>query len=182
MFYYVAEYKSTNTMMIDNVTTTLGQSSVNRFDYLINELGLNNMFALLNDSFIYNSNDSSVINLKNGSTQSEPEEDSYSLELWQRVFWSTVFSLMVIIAFLGNTGVILIVLLNKQMRTVTNMFIVNLSIADLLVSSGNVIFNFVYMLDGHWTFGRLYCKISNFIAILSVACSCFTLMAISVDR
>lgn len=34
----------------------------------------------------------------------------------------------------------------------------------------------------HWPFGKVYCKISNFIAILSIAASVFTLTAISCDR
>ena len=138
------------------------------------------MLALLNDTLLLNYNRSAgeIRNVTGDATG----EESYSQEVWQRVLWICLFSCMVVIAFLGNSGVILIVLLNKQMRTVTNMFIVNLSISDILVSGGNVIFNFVYMLNGHWVFGRTYCKISNFIAILSVACSCFTLMAISIDR
>ena len=58
----------------------------------------------------------------------------------------------------------------------------NLSIADTMVSSLNVTFNFVYMLIGHWPFGLLYCKLSSHISIMSVCGSVFTLMAISVDR
>lgn len=114
-----------------NLFDQIVSNRTNPIHDLINESNLNNMFALLNDSYVINYDNQSLNGLRNISDT--PEEDSYSLELWQRVFWSTVFSLMVIIAFLGNSGVILIVLLNKQMRTVTNMFIVNLSIADLLV-------------------------------------------------
>ena len=67
-------------------------------------------------------------------------------------------------------------------RTVTNYFLVNLSLADIMVSTQNVIFNFIYMLNGDWPFGQFYCKVTNFIAIISVAASVFTLMAISIDR
>uniref|UniRef100_A0A336LFG3 CSON008294 protein n=1 Tax=Culicoides sonorensis TaxID=179676 RepID=A0A336LFG3_CULSO len=51
-----------------------------------------------------------------------------------------------------------------------------------MVSSLNVTFNYVYMLNSDWPFGTLYCKISQFVAILSIAASVFTLMAISIDR
>lgn len=60
--------------------------------------------------------------------------------------------------------------------------VVNLSIADAMVSSLNVTFNYIYMLDNDWPFGELYCKISQFIATLSISASVFTLMAISIDR
>ena len=64
----------------------------------------------------------------------------------------------------------------------SSSFAVNLSIADTMVSSLNVTFNFVYMLTGHWPFGNVYCKICSFISILSVCGSVFTLIAISIDR
>ena len=67
-------------------------------------------------------------------------------------------------------------------RTVTNYFLVNLSLADTMVSTLNVIFNFIYMLNADWPFGEFYCKVTNFIAILSVAASVFTLMAISIGN
>ena len=66
--------------------------------------------------------------------------------------------------------------------SVSLSFAVNLSIADTMVSSLNVTFNFVYMLTGHWPFGNVYCKICSFISILSVCGSVFTLIAISIDR
>ena len=47
-----------------------------------------------------------------------------------------------------------IVLSHARMRSVTNYFIVNLSIADTLNATLNVIPNFIYMLTGNWPFGR----------------------------
>ncbi|RWS14979.1 tachykinin-like peptides receptor 99D [Dinothrombium tinctorium] len=101
---------------------------------------------------------------------------------WQTLIWTFAFGLMVITATGGNLIVIWIVLSSKRMRTVTNYFIVNLSVADTMVSTLNVIFSGFQMVTGHWPFGLIYCKISNFVAILSVAASVFTLMAISIDR
>ena len=51
-------------------------------------------------------------------------------------------------------AVIWIVLSHARMRSVTNYFIVNLSIADTLNATLNVIPNFIYMLTGNWPFGR----------------------------
>ena len=83
------------------------------------------------------------------------------------------------------------------MRSVTNYFIVNLSIADIMNATLNVIPNFTYMLTGNWPFGKLevdffgveltflgkyFCKLGGYISILSVCVSVFTLVAISVDR
>ena len=68
------------------------------------------------------------------------------------------------------------------MRTVTNYFLLNLSVTDLLMSSINCIFNFIFMLNSDWPFGTIYCTISNFFANVSVASSVFTLVAITFDR
>jgi tachykinin-like receptor len=123
-----------------------------------------------------------TVNLTSSLAEELEEANMFILPWYQQLIWSLVFGLMVIVAAGGNLIVIWIVLAHRRMRTVTNYFIVNLSVADTMVSLLNVVFNFVYMLDGDWPFGEAYCKFSNFISILSVAASVFTLMAISIDR
>ncbi|XP_022237399.1 tachykinin-like peptides receptor 99D, partial [Limulus polyphemus] len=127
-------------------------------------------------------NSTSSRNTSDVSLEDIPQENVFILPWWQQTLWSLVFGGMVIVATGGNLIVIWIVLAHKQMRTVTNYFLVNLSLADTMVSTLNVIFNFTYMLNTDWPFGRAYCKVSNFIAIVSVSASVFTLMAISIDR
>ncbi|XP_014610001.1 PREDICTED: tachykinin-like peptides receptor 99D isoform X1 [Polistes canadensis] len=108
--------------------------------------------------------------------------NQFVLPWWRQIIWSLLFAGMIIVATGGNLIVIWIVLAHKKMRTVTNYFLVNLSIADAMVSTLNVTFNYIYMLNSHWPFGTLYCKICQFIAVLTICASVFTLMAISIDR
>lgn len=68
------------------------------------------------------------------------------------------------------------------MRTTTNYFLLNLSVADLLMSSLNCMFNFIYMLNSDWPFGSVYCSVNNFMGNVTVATSVFTLVAISFNR
>ncbi|CAK1598509.1 unnamed protein product [Parnassius mnemosyne] len=107
---------------------------------------------------------------------------SFILPWWRQVLWTVLFGCMVIVATVGNLVVIWIVLANKRMRSVTNYFLVNLSVADAMVSTLNVTFNFTYMLYSDWPFGHFYCKFNQFIAVVSISASVFTLMAISIDR
>jgi tachykinin-like receptor len=104
------------------------------------------------------------------------------LPWWRQVIWSILFGAIVIVATVGNLVVVWIVLAHKRMRTVTNYLLVNLSIADAMVSTINVIPNYIYMSTQHWPFGALYCKIVQFVAVLSVCASVFSLMAIAFDR
>ncbi|XP_028899835.2 tachykinin-like peptides receptor 99D isoform X2 [Zeugodacus cucurbitae] len=120
-------------------------------------------------------------NGENNDTMAD-DDISFILPWWRQVLWSILFGGMVLVATGGNLIVVWVVMTTKRMRTVTNYFIVNLSIADAMVSSLNVTFNYIYMLDNDWPFGELYCKISQFIATLSISASVFTLMAISIDR
>ncbi|KAG1686606.1 Tachykinin-like peptides receptor 86C [Nymphon striatum] len=101
----------------------------------------------------------------------EPNSNGTTLQLrpfvlpfWQKLSWTVCFSLMVIVAALGNILVIWVILAHRRMRTVTNYFLLNLSIADLMMATLNVIFNFIYMLDSHWPFGQKYCQINNFVS------------------
>lgn len=115
----------------------------------------------------------------------DPDEalmNQFILPWWRQVLWSALYAVMVVVATGGNVIVIWIVLAHKRMRTVTNYFLVNLSVADTMVSTLNVTFNYTYMLNSHWPFGTLYCKITQFVAVLSISASVFTLMAISFDR
>lgn len=76
-------------------------------------------------------------------------EAAMSVEMgqYERLFWILLFSIMVLVAAGGNTIVVYIVSTNKEMKSVTNYFLVNLSLADTMVSTLNVIFNFISMLN-----------------------------------
>ncbi|XP_050532584.1 tachykinin-like peptides receptor 99D isoform X2 [Daktulosphaira vitifoliae] len=110
------------------------------------------------------------------------DSNQFELSWWHQLAWTVLFVPMIVVATGGNLIVIWIVMTNKRMRNVTNYFLVNLSIADAMGSSLNVTVNFSYMLTSNWLFGTIYCKISQFVAVVSIFASVFTLMAISIDR
>ena len=64
------------------------------------------------------------------------------------------FSLVVFVGFFGNLLVILVVLLNKQMRNTTNLLILNLAVGDILFIVCCVPFTATsYALPNDWPFG-----------------------------
>ncbi|KAJ1529635.1 hypothetical protein ONE63_006399 [Megalurothrips usitatus] len=133
-------------------------------------------------SWLANATDEDLFSSTGFPSNDTFEQTSYELPVWRQVLWSVLFAGMVIVAACGNVMVIWIVLAHKRMRTVTNYFLVSLSIADAMVSMLNVTATYVGMLYNNWPFGRLYCKLSQFVAVLSICASVFTLMAISIDR
>ncbi|XP_038219388.1 tachykinin-like peptides receptor 86C [Zerene cesonia] len=101
---------------------------------------------------------------------------------WGQLAWFIVFAVMLLLAVFGNTLVIWIVLAHRRMRTVTNCFLVNLAVADLLMAALNGAPNFVFLVTANWPFGSVTCTASNFTANLTVSAGVFTLVAITVDR
>ncbi|KAM0728524.1 Tachykinin-like peptides receptor 86C [Formica fusca] len=109
-------------------------------------------------------------------------ERPFDLPWWQKLFWSLIFAVILLVATSGNIIVMWIVLAHRRMRTVTNYFLVNLSVADLMMSLLNCAFNFIFLLNSNWPFGVVYCTINNFVAHVTVTSSVFTLVVISFDR
>ncbi|KAK7135138.1 hypothetical protein R3I93_018290 [Phoxinus phoxinus] len=99
---------------------------------------------------------------------------------------ATIFILAYVLIFslcmLGNLLVCFIVLKNRQMRTVTNIFILNLAISDLLVGILCLPITLVDNLITGWPFDVVICKMSGLVQGASVSASVFTLVAIAVER
>lgn len=106
----------------------------------------------------------------------------YLLPWMQQMLWGLLFGTMISTAVVGNAIVMWIILAHRRMRTITNLFLLNLAVADFLLASGNAAFNFVFMLESHWPFGEIFCVASNFVANLTVSTSVFTILAMSIDR
>ncbi|XP_066262157.1 tachykinin-like peptides receptor 86C isoform X3 [Euwallacea similis] len=140
--------------------------------------------AFLNSSVLSWPYNTSLQYLEYGTLQEHPvkNETDPDFPRWIQAAWISVFGTMIFVAACGNCIVIWIVTAHRRMRTVTNYFLVNLSVADLLLTLFNCIFNSIYMIQRNWPFGTRYCTISNFIANATVTASVFTLTGISCDR
>ncbi|XP_062339813.1 neuropeptide FF receptor 1 like 1 [Osmerus eperlanus] len=82
----------------------------------------------------------------------------------------------------GNVLVSLVVLRNRNMRSVTNLFILNLALSDLLIGVFCIPTTLIDNLISGWPFGQFTCTMSNLVQGMSVSASVFTLVAIAIDR
>lgn len=87
-----------------------------------------------------------------------------------------------LLGLLGNVLVIVIFTKNSKMRTVTNSFLVNLAVCDLLVVLLCMPISVAYEAYQNWIYGDAMCKLVNFIQGLSVSASIITLTVISAER
>ncbi|NXG73873.1 NPFF2 protein, partial [Baryphthengus martii] len=92
------------------------------------------------------------------------------------------YLLIFLLCMVGNGVVCFIVLRSKHMRTVTNLFILNLAVSDLLVGIFCMPTTLLDNIIAGWPFGSLVCKMSGMVQGISVSASVFTLVAIAVDR
>uniref|UniRef100_A0A8C6U9G7 Neuropeptide Y receptor type 2 n=1 Tax=Neogobius melanostomus TaxID=47308 RepID=A0A8C6U9G7_9GOBI len=72
-----------------------------------------------------------------------------------------------------------IIVLGLTLRTVTNFFIANLAVADLLVNALCLPFTLVYTLQGEWKFGSVMCFLLPYAQGLAVHVSTVTLNVIA---
>ncbi|XP_037943970.1 allatostatin-A receptor-like [Teleopsis dalmanni] len=92
------------------------------------------------------------------------------------------FGIIAVTGFFGNTLVILVVLLNQQMHSTTNLLIVNLAIADLLFVVFCVPFTAADYVTDIWPFGDLWCRIVQYLIVVTAFTSIYTLVLMSIDR
>ncbi|XP_021569645.1 galanin receptor type 3-like [Carlito syrichta] len=98
-----------------------------------------------------------------------------------------VFALIFLLGIVGN-GLVLAVLLQpgpsawQEPGSTTDLFILNLAVADLCFILCCVPFQAaIYTLDA-WLFGALVCKAVHLLIYLTMYAGSFTLAAVSVDR
>ncbi|XP_056601889.1 G-protein coupled receptor 83 [Triplophysa dalaica] len=92
------------------------------------------------------------------------------------------YSVIIIISLFGNVVVCHVVVKNKRMHSVTSLFIMNLAIADILITLLNTPFTLVRFVYSTWVFGKVMCHVSRFAQYCSVHVSVLTLVAIAIDR
>ncbi|XP_019358665.1 PREDICTED: galanin receptor type 2 [Gavialis gangeticus] len=103
---------------------------------------------------------------------------------WQpeAVLLPLVYSLIFLVGTVGNALVLAVLLRNGQVHNTTNLFILNLGVADLCFIVFCVPFQAtIYTLEG-WVFGPFLCKAVHFFIYLTMYASSFTLATVSLDR
>ena len=103
----------------------------------------------------------------------EPE----ALALLRLFAYSVIF-----IVGVGGNLLVMLTIRRPHMKTVTNIFITNLSVADFLVCLLNVPMVTTLGHLGYWPFGEYLCKFLSFLQGVSLSASIGTLIAVAADR
>ncbi|KAM7355554.1 somatostatin receptor type 2-like [Cochliomyia hominivorax] len=119
------------------------------------------------------------------SSYDEYEDDGYGCSSGQHSIINLItmilYSLVCIIGLFGNTLVIYVVLRFSKMQTVTNIYILNLAIADECFLIG-IPFLLYTMQIGSWQFGEYACKAYMVSTSITQFTSSIFLLIMSADR
>lgn len=116
------------------------------------------------------------------TTDAIGEDKLYQVPPYLVILLSLCYGSISVLATLGNGLVIWVILGSRRMRNVTNYYIANLALADILIAMFAIPFEFQAALLQRWNLPHFMCSFCPFIHALSITVSVFTLTAIAVDR
>ncbi|NWX97291.1 AGTR2 protein, partial [Nothoprocta ornata] len=93
-----------------------------------------------------------------------------------------LFSVVFVLGLVGNSVVVVVLCRQSGPKTVANIYIFNLALADLLCLVTLPFWATYYAHGYNWLFGSLMCKISSSILCLNMFASIFFITCMSLDR
>ncbi|CAK1553684.1 unnamed protein product [Leptosia nina] len=106
----------------------------------------------------------------------------YDVPTGMIVLLSFLYGSISVLAVIGNFLVMWVVATSRRMQSVTNCYIANLALADIVIGLFAIPFQFQAALLQRWLLPHFMCAFCPFVQALSVNVSVFTLTAIAVDR
>ena len=114
-------------------------------------------------------------------------KDSFPPALEDRSIAQTIFevsfaSLILIVAALENFLMLFVLYRRRDLRTIPNLFVLNLSVGNFLLAVTVLPVFVATLAKGKWLFSETFCKIYGYQSNLLFAITLFTITAISLNR
>lgn len=100
----------------------------------------------------------------------------------EKIVIGTFLFTLVLMTIAGNLMVIFAVIFNKKLQTVSNLFIISLSLADLLLGTVVMIPATLNEVFGRWVLARFFCVIWASFDVMLCSASVLNVCLISLDR
>src|SRR6218665_89003 len=99
-----------------------------------------------------------------------------------RILFISMYCVIFLLGISGNSLVVYVVVRNYAMQTITNVFITNLAISDIMMCLLAAPFTPLSGLLESWVFGEGLCRLVPMSLGISVHVSTLTSVAIAIDR
>lgn len=123
-----------------------------------------------------------IFNDVNMTSEAMPHPVDVMSKTWLQVLCISLYCGVFIVGITGNSLVVYVVAHSKAMQTITNIFIANLALSDIMKCLLAVPFTPISGLLQSWVFGRVLCHIIPMSLGVSVHVSTLTSTAIAIDR
>ncbi|KAF3697880.1 Cholecystokinin receptor type A [Channa argus] len=137
-------------------------------DMLLNSTDLNKILCNLG-----------IKNISDCESDQDPSPEPKDINETVRI---VLYSLIFLLSVVGNSLIVAVLVRNRRMRTVTNLFLLSLAVSDLMVSLVCIPFTLIPNLMRDFIFGTGICKLVMYFMGVSVSVSTFNLVAISLER
>lgn len=141
------------------------------------------MNPVINGSIeLITSTSTSTNQVVNNEVMNDESLGLYQVPFELAILLSCCYGCVSLCAVIGNSMIIWIVFKSRRMRNVTNYFIANLALADILIGAFAIPFQFQAALLQRWDLPWFMCSFCPTVQVISVNVSVFTLTAIALDR
>jgi len=94
-----------------------------------------------------------------------------------------IFIIIVAIGIVGNTLVIVVIVKDQKMRkSSTNLLIINLAVADLVIMTFGIPEIVMFVLNRGWLLGEIACKFNRFVLVSALYSSVISLVVLCAER
>ena len=161
-------------MIFTEVTTIIVVGSINALRWTVSVLFYDSLIRFLGTNVTQTTSVSDA--------PAQPGGFSSEFKIGMTVAYVVIF----LVALVGNSFGLAVVLRKSSSSSITNLFIANMAVADLLLTFTVMPFSVAYFYrDTRWiggTMGNITCKVFFYSIPVSIAATVFTMVFISVER
>ncbi|CCD73018.2 G-protein coupled receptors family 1 profile domain-containing protein [Caenorhabditis elegans] len=95
---------------------------------------------------------------------------------------AVTFFMIFLLSVVGNSVVLIVIIKQRAMRSITNIYLMNLAASDMMLSVVCMPPTLVSMVMNCWMFGNYMCKILAYLQPVVVTASAYTLAVIAFER
>uniref|UniRef100_A0A8R1HL72 G_PROTEIN_RECEP_F1_2 domain-containing protein n=1 Tax=Caenorhabditis japonica TaxID=281687 RepID=A0A8R1HL72_CAEJA len=95
---------------------------------------------------------------------------------------AVTFFIIFLLSVIGNSLVLIVIIKQRAMRSITNIYLMNLAASDMMLSVVCMPPTLVSMVMNCWMFGNYMCKILAYLQPVVVTASAYTLAVIAFER